>query len=453
MAAINVAGFDDQIDSPTNHPLRQALRQQIAARNLDSVFQLKRFFRDHRKKTAAAELSQYVSYALLVDGPPRFEYRFSSQSLPPDVDGLEGLTPLLVAFYREANIHDLWMRVQPYYDQAIEKLHEPVSQGVLQVNSYLRNPTSGFLGRTFQIYVDLLGPPNQIQTRSYADDYFVVVTPGAELPTTEIRHGYLHYLADPLVLKFSTNMKTKSPLGDYALGSPLLDEAYKSDFILLSTECFIKAVEARIDNKPAAVTQAMREGFVLTPAFADLLGIYEKQEVAMRLYFPDLVAGIDFKREEKRLDHIDFVSVGAVRTTRVTTEAKPIELSGAAKTLDEGERAYAARNLELAQNTYLRVLRETGEKPMHAKAYYGLARISVLQRDPETADRLFRKVLELEPDADTKSWSLLYLARLADAQGDREQAIENYKAALAVEGVPTSVRQAAEKELEQGFQK
>ena len=28
----------------------------------------------------------------------------------------------------------------------------------------------------------------------------------------------------------------------------------------------------------------------------------------MRLYFPELVAGIDLKREEKRLDSIDFVS-------------------------------------------------------------------------------------------------------------------------------------------------
>ena len=48
------------------------------------------------------------------------------------------------------------------------------------------------------------------------------------------------------------------------------------------------------------------------------------------------------------------------------------------------------------------------------------------------ATRLFQKGIGAEsPDASTKSWSLLYLARLADSQGDREQAQENYKAALA----------------------
>ena len=74
--------------------------------------------------------------------------------------------------------------------------------------------------------------------------------------------------------------------------------------------------------------------------------------------------------------------------------------------------------------------------------------------DPEVGDRLFRKVLELEPDAYTKSWSLLYLARLADSQPDgRDEALSFYKAALAVEGVPDSVRKAAEKGLKEAFDK
>jgi tetratricopeptide (TPR) repeat protein len=79
--------------------------------------------------------------------------------------------------------------------------------------------------------------------------------------------------------------------------------------------------------------------------------------------------------------------------------------------------------------------------------------VAVLQRDPETGDRLFRKVLELQPDAETKAWSWLYLARLADSQGDRDQAVENYKAALAVPEAPESVRQAALKGVAEAFKK
>ena len=49
----------------------------------------------------------------------------------------------------------------------------------------------------FQIYIDLLGAPNQIQTRSYGSNYYVVVTPSAEPRIRDVRHAYLHYLLDP----------------------------------------------------------------------------------------------------------------------------------------------------------------------------------------------------------------------------------------------------------------
>jgi tetratricopeptide (TPR) repeat protein len=399
------------------------------------------------------ELSQYVSYALLISGAPNFRYKNPSLPPPPEAAALEDLSPLLANFYQEAQVEQLWKQVQPYYEQALAQYTEPVSRAVLEVNAYMRNATSGFLGRRFQIFVDLVGPPHQIQTRSYLDDYYVVVTPTPveELPIDEIRHAYLHYVADPLGLKFASDLKKKSALGDYALASPILEEHYRKDFVLLATECFIKAAEARIARRPVMVEQALREGFVLAPAFNELLARYEKQDLAMRLYFPEMVDAIDFSREEKRLDRIDFVSERPARKIRVTAAEKPVELSGPAKTLDEAERAYTDRNLASAKDTYMRLLRETEEKPMQAKAYYGLARIAVLERDPETGDKLFRKVLELEPDASTHSWSLLYLGRLADSQGEREEAQEFYKAVLAVPGVPESVRQAAEKGLKEAF--
>ena len=454
LAAINASGYDAEIDSSSNHPLRKALREYLATQKLDSFYELRSFIRAHRKPDPSADLSQYISFALVLSGPPDFAYRYSFQALPPDAAQLDGLAPLLAAFYKEAHLEDVWKQVQPYYDQAIEQYQEPVAQAILQANAYLRNVTSGYLGRRFQIYVDLLGAPNQVQTRSYADDYFVVVTPAADLPIQDIQHAYLHYLADPIVLKFSAQMSSKRALGDYAQGAPTLEDYFRSDFILLSTECFIKAVESRIQRKPLLVDQALREGFVLTPALAEQLPVYEKQDRAMRLYFPDMVEALDLKKEEQRLEKFEFAPQRAVRTVRsVTTTEKPPELSGPEKTLEEAETAYTGRDLARAKEIYLRLLKEPAQNPVPAKAYYGLARIAVLERDPELGDRLFRKVLELEPDASTKSWSLLYLGRLADSQNDRGQAQEHYRAALAVAGVPDSVRQAAEKGLKEAFTK
>jgi tetratricopeptide (TPR) repeat protein len=452
MVALNAAGFDTDADSPTNSPLRRQIRDYFAVQRFDSLDAIRRFVRDHRLKDPHAELSQYVSYALSIGDPPTFEYRYAISALPPDVDRLEGFTPLLSAFYRDAHLYDLWKKTQPFYNQALAQLQPPVAHGILQANAYLRNATSGYLGRRFQIYVDLFGPPNQVQTRSYVDDYFVVVTPATDPPVESIRHAYLHYLLDPLPMKFSKTVEEKRGLGDYAQGSPILEDQYKSDFILLTTECLIKAVESRIDRKPAQVDQALREGFVMTPAMAEGLDLFEKQEVSMRLYFPELIEGIDLKREEQRLDHIDFAKERSSRRVRsVTREVGPPELTGVEKTLADGEQAYLSRNLARSRELFLQALKETEQKPMHAKAYYGLARITVLERDPETGDLLFRKVLELEPDPETKSWSLLYLGRLADSQKLHDEAVEHYKAALAVEGAPESVRKAAEQGLKEAF--
>ncbi len=447
-------GFEPDADSPTNHPLRKALSDHLKAQKIDSIDALKRFVRDHHQKTVAAEFSQYVAYGLVINGAPDFAFRLDASALPPEVMAMEGFTPLLIRFYREAKLDELWNKLQPAFDQALAPYQGPVARAVLEVNGYLRNQTSGFLGRRFQVYVDLLGPPNQVQTRSYVDDYFVVVTPAAEIPIEEIRHMYLHYLLDTLPLKFSKIVDTKRGLIDYANGSPILEEQYKTDFNLLTTECMIKAVESRIDKKPAEVDEALREGYVVTPALAEGLEAYEKQELAMRLYFPELIQGIDLRREAKRLDHIDFASARTPKRVRtVTREVKGPELTGAEKALDEAENVYRSRDLPRARNMFLEVLKQSQEKPVHAKAYYGLARIAVLDKDPETGDRLFRKVLELEPDASTKSWSLLYLGRLADSQNRHDEAVEHYKAALAVQGVPDSVREAAEKGIKEGPKK
>jgi tetratricopeptide (TPR) repeat protein len=459
MVAINAAGYNADADSPTNSPVRREIRDFFVTQKMESLDELRRFLRDHRQKDPYADFSQYVSWGLSVDGPPDFKYRYETSALPPDVERLEGLKPLMIAFYREAHLAQMWKNAQPYYDLAIAQLHDPVANAVLQVNSYMRNATSGYLGRKFQIYVDLFGPPNQVQARSYVDDYFVVVTPSADPPAEAIRHSYLHYLTDPLPLKFSKAVEEKRALIDYAQGSPILDDNYKTDFISLTGECFIKAVESRIDGKPALVDQALREGFVLTPVLAEQLVAYEKQDSTMRLYFPDLIAGIDLKHEEERLAHIEFATERTGKKLRtVTKEVEAPPLTGVDKTLDDAEKAYfpgqgLPRDLARARELFMDALKQSDKNPVHAKAYYGLARITVLERDPETADHLFRKALELDPDPETKSWTLLYLGRLADSQQLHDEAVEHYKAALAVEGAPESVRKAAEQGLKQAFVK
>jgi len=453
LAAINAAGYDADLDSPANHPLRAAVRRELAALKIPSLEELRSFFVLHHQKDWTAELSQYVSFALSVDGPPNFKYRFLSHQLPPDVTPLEGFDDLMRRFYREAGIEQLWQKAQPAFEQALARYQRPAVGALLEANGYLRNPASGYLGRRFQIYVDLLGAPNQIHTRSYLDDYFLVVTPSPEPQTADIRHAYLHYLLDPLAMKDSELLNQKKGLLDYALGAPHLEEYYKTDFLLLATESLIKAIEARLAKKPALVEQALREGFVLAPCFAELLPAYEKQEQSMRLYFPELVKGIDLKKEERRLEKIEFASERLVRKAKAPPVERKIEPSGPYKTVEEADQLYADRNLEKAGQAYRRVLQETEDQSLHARSYYGLARIAALQKDPELAEKLFQKALESSPDAQVRAWVYVYLARLADAAGQRDRAVEHYRDALAIQGASEAARGAAEKGLQEVFKR
>jgi tetratricopeptide (TPR) repeat protein len=454
LAAINAAGYDADLDSAANHPLRQAVRDHLKARNIPSLADLKQFFETHKQLSPSAELSQYVSFALCIDGPPDFAYRYNPTELPPDVLPLDGLAPLLTAFYREAGIAVLWEKSQPAFDQVLEAYQAPVTRTVMQANGYLRNPTSGFLGRRFQIYIDLLAAPNQVHTRSYKDDYFIVLTPTPEPQTEEIRHAYLHYLLDPLVLKFAEALSRTRGFLDYAQAAPALEDYYKTDFTLFATECLVKAVEGRIApgaTRDGVIQQALREGFVLTPAFADALALYEKQEQALRLHFPEMVKAIDLGKEERRLANVEFARTRAVKKVKVVPAERTVELTGPHKALQDANTLYAERKLVEAKVAFSLLLQITDNRAIHSRAYYGLARIAALERDPELSVKLFRRALDLEPDAEVRSWSLVYLGRLFDAQNDREQAIQNYQAALTTEGVPTGARQAAEKGLKESF--
>ena len=467
MAAINAAGYDAEISSPTNHPLRNAVRQAVAAKNPPCLADLKKFYDAHRQSDDTATLSQYISFALTFDNQTEYTFKGRAVEMPPDVQELDGFGPLLERFAKEVDIADLWKRSQAAIEQYAEFYHTGVVQTIQQVNGYLRQPTSGFQGSHFQIYIELLAAPNQVQTRSYGPRYFVVVTPAAEPRIDEIRHAYLYYLLDPLATLNSEVLERKKGLIDHAIRARALAEHFKTDFLLLTTGSLVKAVEARLDRKPNEVQAALREGYILAPYFAEQLPAYEKQEQSMRFFYPDMVQAIDLRKEDARLSQVEFAKEPPTRVRRVVKPAPAPVLTGAAKTLDDAEKLYTARDLDKAKEGFLAVLRDTPDKPLHAKAYYGLARVAVLQKDPETAERLFQKTLELEPEAQDKAWVYVYLGRLSDAAGKNAAAQGQqteaeaafaaaqkfYQSALGVEGGSEKAREAAQQGVQGAFKK
>jgi tetratricopeptide (TPR) repeat protein len=281
----------------------------------------------------------------------------------------------------------------------------------------------------------------------------VIITPSTDLRIHDVRHAYLHYLLDPMATRHDEIIMHKRALGDHAQRAPALDPSFKTDFSLLLTESLIKAIEARLDKQPAQVHQAMLEGYILTACFAEHLQVYLKQEQAMRFYYPEMLAAIDMKREDERLSQIEFVAQAPVRQAKTVEAPRPPELKGADKTMALAEQLYTDRDLEGARQLYLKALEEPAGRPLHARAYYGLARIAALERNPEMAERLFEKTIESGPEPQVRAWALVYLARLSDAAGDREHATQRYREALAVEGASPAAHQAAEEGVQRSFEK
>jgi len=91
-----------------------------------------------------------------------------------------------------------------------------------------------------------------------------------------------------------------------------------------------------------------------------------------------------------------------------------------------------------------RLLKLSDDKTVHARVYFGLARIAVLQKNPDLAEQLFRKTLELSPDPHTQSWTEVFLGRMYENTDTPQNALEHYRSALAVNGAPPGARQAAE---------
>ena len=448
LAAINAAGYDAGLNSPVNqrYKVRGQIRDALTQRKIPCLQELKDFYKEHRKGSDSAELGQYISFALMAGDAPNFAL---PSEVPPDVEPLRGFSDLLARFYKQADLEDLWNRAQPAYQQAMTEYQEPVISTLFEANGYLRNP-SGYLGRRFQIYLDLLGAPDQVQVRSYRDDYYVVITPTNAPVIDEIRDAYLAYLLDPLTFKYTEIIKQKQALAKFAQEAPALDLAYKDDFSLLVTKCLIKAIDSRLmhgtaEQKQAFVNEAVRDGFILTAAFSDLLPAYEKQPDAFRMYYPDLIAAVDVHKEQKRLKDVQFAQT---LPPRIIAPPAKMEIDPAEQSLESAEGMYEQGDYDNALKVFKKVFEQTTDKSMQGRAYYGLARIAVRQNRKDAAVELFQKTADVNPNPAITAWAHVYLGRLALAAGDPARANSQFKMALAMNGASAMAREAAEKGLQ-----
>jgi tetratricopeptide (TPR) repeat protein len=453
MAAINACGYDE--DLSTSNPVRAQIRAEVgkAIQALQDTREVAgtmcQFYADHKQPEASRTLAEYVSLGLYLEPPPTLATKVKEADLPPDAAYVSGIVPLLAKFYQSANLHAIWQRHQDVYADLQNDYHEPLSKMLFDTEIYLRLPSAGYLGHAFTVFLEPLGSPAQTNARNYGPDYFVVISPGVTpaLKVQQIRHTYLHYLLDPMALKYPEAMKRLDPLLENVKTAPM-DESFKSDVSLLITECLIRAVEIRttIKGEPEQqreVQSAARQGFILTQYFYDALAKFEKGPEGLRNAYGTMLVEIDLHKEQKLAQETQFATAADQELLHLSRPAEGKLLTAAEQKLTTGDP-------EGAQKLAQQALDDKSEDP--ARALFILAQAATMTSDLQGARGYFMRALEVAHEPKVVAWSHIYLGRIYDIQEDRGAAVDQYKAALVASAQLPEAKAAAEKGLETPYE-
>ncbi len=450
LAALNAAGYDAGMGATSAGDTRRRVREYLDAQNAPILPELKKFYDQHRvKDDPSRELAQYISLALLVGSPPDFKVTVPEEEVPPDARDVEGFLPLLRTFYAQAKMLVIWSQVQKQYDAAVARYTDAVRQSFVLTEAYLRFPAGGYLGRTYAIYIDLMGEPEQVHARIYGLNYFLVITPSQDLKLGEIRFQYMHFLLDPLAAKYGAEIAQKAMLAANARQAPMLGLDFKEDFALLVTECLIRALELRMDKVPAADAQKKldemtSQGLILVHYFYESLLAFEHQDASMTAYYKPMILAIDPRAEERRLFPVRYATRPPVAKA-VPAPAQTEE----ERLLDQGDSQFFQGKYPEAKASYREVLDK--DNPNSERAIYGLAVVYANTRKPDLAEEYFQKALATAHDLRIITWSHIYMGRLDDLNGKRDAALVQYHAALLTAAAYPMALRAAQSGMESPF--
>jgi tetratricopeptide (TPR) repeat protein len=327
---------------------------------------------------------------------------------------------------------------------------------VFDTDIYLKLQSGGYLGRTFTIFLDFLGDPNQANARNYGADYYVVVFPSPDpmtnqpLKMEQIRHTYLHYLLDPMAEKHFSSIKRIEPLLQSVKRAPL-EESFKTDIALLVTECLVRAIELRTMGtkqtaeamRVQAVDDAVKQGYILTRFFYNALIVFEKDPAGLRNSYSDILEKIDIKAEAKAANEVQYATVSAPELVQLSRMEDRRLLITAENRLKAGDPKGAQ---ELAQAALDKKIGDPG------RALFILAEVAVANKNRDGAQENFQKAITETKDPKVIGWSHVYLGRILDMKEDRDAALTEYQAAATTGAALPEIKAAAEKGLVQAYE-
>jgi hypothetical protein len=485
-AALNMCGYDAGLEDSA--PIRKQVRDEIdkalaasedARAKRDAVCL---FIAQHKMTGTELDVAQYISLALYLTPPPQMETTADLTEMPPDATQVAEIVPHLNDFAIAVDLHGIWLTVHHTYDEAANQLHNPLSQMIVSTNLYLKMPAGTYDGRRFIVVIEPMLSPGTVNARIYGSDYVVVVSPvNGTIRMNDVRHTYLHYVIEPLLYARANAIDRAQPILKEIKDAPL-EFRYRSDTVPLTVECLIKAIEARTmdtgipDYKFPAnlersqlpryqheqelnqqkqeavrlglVAHDMKQGFVLTQYFYELMIAFEKDPASLKDDIGEMVYGMDVEQQVHRARQIDFDKEADFE---ILGRSKPRKLEGmdlAERELSNGDTAGASA---MAKQELTRQSDTVQATANSARAWFILARAAAMTGHPEQAIEDFQKTLATSKEQRLLAWSHIYLGRMLDLDCKRDEAMSEYKLALTVRDGREDTRLAAERGVKNAY--
>jgi len=483
-ATLNACGYDDGLteSDPVRQEVRNEVNQALAGSEdaRDKRDKVCLYIAQHRMTGTVKDISQYISLALYLTPPPELETSVELPEMPPDSTQVVEILPLLKDFAAAVDLHGIWLIHHHGYDEIVNHLHDGLTQMILSTNYYLKMPASTYDGRRFLVVVEPQLNPHTINARVYGTDFVDVVSPvNGQIRMNDVRHTYLHYLIEPLLYSRSSAMDRFLPIMKEVRDAPL-DYRLRSDIVDLTIECLIKAVEARTMDtgiKPyvaptdekrsdferieiernavnqkmeqvrvATVRHDMAQGYVLTAYFYEQLGNFEKDPASLKDTIGELVYSMDVDHEIHRARDVTFDKEADDDVLRRSAPRKLTGLDLAEAKLAAGD--YATASAMARQSI---TMASSGETVDTGRANFILARAAILTGHPDDAMTEFEKAAATAKETRILAWSHIYLGRMMDLDCKRDEALAQYKEALAVRDGQQDTRLAAERGVKAAY--
>ncbi len=485
-SALNACGYEQGLDESA--PVRKRVRDEMnavlarseEARNARDKMCL--YIAQHRTTGTEKDVAQYISLALYLTPPPALETSVELTEMPPDSTQVVEVVPLLKAFAAAMDLNGTWLTIHRLYDDEINQLHDPLSKMIFNTNLYLKMPAATYDGRRFVVVIEPMLSPRTVNARIYGTDYVVVLSPvSGQIRMNDVRHTYLHYMIEPLLLTRANAIDRMQPILKEIREAPL-EFRYRSDTVPLVIECLIKAIEARtmdtgipdykipagversdlprhqrerqaVEQKQeavrvAAVRHDMTQGFVLTQYFYEQMVQFEKDPASLKDSIGEMVYSMDVDQQVHRARQIDFDKQA---DEDVLSRTQPRKLEGldlAEARLAAGDIGTASALARQALTVHDDTLQATAD---NARANFILARAAILTGHPEEAISRFQTTLATTREPRLLAWSHIYLGRMLDLSCKRDQAVSEYKLALENRDGQQDTRLAAERGVKAAY--